>query len=187
MSFWKSDIGKLSGAPEDSFSASFQGLIPNNTMACAKIDDMCNKEYDGEGYIQINWKLVEGEYKDRVIFQKIRVFSNDAKKRHRALNMLLLIYHLFEVTPVDDSAPTDAFLKFFIGKFCGIKVQETEPNPDGKQYNYVSEVHSAVGFESKSGEKLVVAERILCSSTVESAFSRNSALVHDDLNDTIPF
>lgn len=180
MSFWSSELGQLSGNAADAFTKTFKS-IPNDTMATAKIESMGYKEYNGDKYIQIDWQLMGGDFAGQHVFHKLYVFDKDSKRKHRFLNMLVLLYKLFDMQPESDMAPTDAELSKFKSKHAGIKIQETEPNEHGKVYNWVSEVYPAPGFKPETGKSI---ER---RTGVESAFSRNPSKPIDALESDIPF
>ncbi len=137
--FWESNLGEVTGSAADAFAKSFTH-IPDKTMALAKIEYFMNAEYQGNKYISIDWVLTDGDFKGSKVNQKLKVFgdpnSKDSDKtRHRALNMLKLIYQLYNVKPKHAGDPTDQDLMIFIGKVAGIQIRETEPNAEGRQYN----------------------------------------------------
>ncbi len=192
--FWKSDLGEVSGKPEDAFAKSFT-IVPDGTMALAKIETFMNDEnQDGFKCLIINWLLSDGDFKGSKVTQKIKVFGGEpqydkdpAKTRHRALNMLKLLYQQFGLKPETAEPPADKELMAFHGKIAGIKIRETEPNAEGRSFNWVAEVHKASGFKSETGVKLTVTHT---PSGVDSAFSRNTGASDpgiDRLTDDIPF
>ncbi|AAW67542.1 hypothetical protein [Listonella phage phiHSIC] len=65
--------------------------IPNNTKVLFAADTAEWAEYEGDQYINIKWDILDGEYKGRKIFQKVRVKDSDPKKRDKALRMLVAI------------------------------------------------------------------------------------------------
>jgi len=65
--------------------------IPNNTQLKVLIDEAKWAEYDGENYISLRWMVIDGEYKNRKIFQKVRVLDNDTTKADKAKTMLAAI------------------------------------------------------------------------------------------------
>lgn len=193
MSFWESELGEVTGNADDAFAKSISH-IPNNTMALAKITAFLNKEYQKFKYLEIEWTLTDGDFKGQKVNQKIKVVDADprdkdpAKTRHRALNMLKLIYQLFNTKPKHTNIPSDEDLAVFVGKIAGIQIRETEPNDDGKQYNWVSEVHAAQGFKSVTGIPIApttVVTRQNKTDNYDSAFRRNE--VGQELEDDIPF
>ena len=66
--------------------------IPAGTQLIAAIKDAMidNTESDGD-FIKLQWGVLDGEYKNRVVFQKIHVFSDDSKKAEKAKRMLAAI------------------------------------------------------------------------------------------------
>lgn len=194
MSFWDSDVGEVTGKPEDAFAKQFT-QIPDGTMALAKIDTFINAEYQGFKYLLIEWLLTDGDFKGQKVQQKLKVFGGEAydkdpaKTKHRALNMFKLIYQTFNMKPKHANDPTDQDLASFLSKVAGIKIRETEPNEKGKQYNWVAEVHPSQGFKCETGVKLVVTHTNVMPDRepIDSAFSRQSSLPATDDLDDIPF
>ena len=80
MSFWHSELGQLSGKPEDSYAKTFKS-IPDGTSAIAKIISFTNKEYNGNPYLQIECSITSEDFTGRRIFQKLHVFDAEPKKR----------------------------------------------------------------------------------------------------------
>jgi len=185
MSFWTSEVGELLGTPDAAFAKSFSNIIPDNTMALAKIHSFENKEYNANSYLQIDWVIIDGDFTGKHVFHKLKVFDAKPETRHRMLNMLMLLYKMFNIKPKSNEPPTDQELAQFNGKEAGIRVQETEPNDKGKQYNWVSEVHDARGFQCKTGKSTVVTHS---RAGLESAFSRNPINNETSLDlDDVPF
>lgn len=190
--FWVSDLGEITGKAEDAFAKSFT-IIPDGTMALAKIESFVNDENkDGFKCLVVNWVLTDGDFKGAKVTQKIKVFGGEpqydkdpAKTRHRALNMLKLLYQQFSLKPETSGAPTDKELLTFNGKIAGIKVRETEPNAEGRSFNWVAEVHKAAGFKSETGVKLEVTH-----TPTDSALNRNKGYSDPGIGglaDDIPF
>lgn len=194
MSFWESELGEITGSADDAFAMQITH-IPDNTMALARIDAFTNKMIEEFQFLQIDWVLTDGDFKGQKVQQKLKVYGggkfdrDPAKTKHRALNMFKLLYQLFNLKPKHPNPPTDQDLAVFVGKIAGIKIRETEPNEQGKQYNWVSEVHSSQGFKCETGVSLpkTVIEPIVANeySPPQSALSRHqhaqAALVEDDL------
>lgn len=68
--------------------------IPAKTQLLAFIDEIKWDEYDGESYISARWSVIKPEeYKNRKIFQKLKVNQEDSKKREKAVRMLMAIDH----------------------------------------------------------------------------------------------
>jgi len=163
MSFWESELGEVTGSAGDAFARVFR-QIPDGTMAIARIDSFSNQEYKDSGFkfLEISWVLIDGDFKGQKVQQKIKVYGGDsydkdpAKTKHRALNMLKLIYQLFKIKPAHNAAPTDKDLSVFVGKTAGIKIRETEPNEKGRQYNWISEVHDSKDFKCETGISVAI-------------------------------
>ncbi len=191
MSFWESDLGTITGTATDAFAKTFT-QIPDGTMALARIDSFINAEYQGNKYLKIDWVLTDGDFKGAKVEQKLKVYGDPrdkdpAKTRHRALNMLKLIYQLYNTKPKHAGEPTDQDLAVFLGKAAGIKIRETEPNEHGRQYNWVAEIHDIKGFKCETGVSVVVTH-VNNSTFVESAFSRQAKLPIDaSLEEDVPF
>lgn len=190
MSFWESELGDVTGKAEDAFAKQFS-QIPDGTKALAKVESFTNQSHKESGfkYLNIEWVLQDGDFKGQKVQQKLKVFGGDqydkdpAKTRHRALNMLKLLYELFNIKPKHSNPPSDQDLAFFVGKIAGIKIRETAPNDKGKQYNWVAEVHPSQGFKCETGEGLpVIAHTVI---STHSSYQPASSAVHD-LND-VPF
>ncbi len=202
MGFWDSELGEVTGKAEDAFAKDMFKTIPDGTMALARIESFNNQSHKESNfnYLEISWVLTAGDFKGRKVSQKLKVFGGDsydrdpAKTKHRALNMLKLLYQLFNVKPTHAGAPTNEDLAVFVNKTAGLKIRETEPNEKGNQYNWIAEVHQAAGFKCETGISIVVTHKApnQDESTVNSldnAFSRqrDRAQSNDYLSDDIPF
>lgn len=68
--------------------------IPSNTNVTAYCEEAKWDNYADEDYISLKWKvLAPNEYKNRIIFQKLKVMNEDQTKAKKAQNMLLAIDH----------------------------------------------------------------------------------------------
>lgn len=94
MSFFKMSDGT---APKSDGTAEMGGgnlpPIPEGTQVKAMATEA--KWDDGgeftDRHIKIRWDVIDGEYKKRVIFHKVRVSDKDANKRDKAIRMLAAI------------------------------------------------------------------------------------------------
>lgn len=201
MSFWESELGEVTGNASDAFAKSIT-QVPDGTMALAKIESFINDEYQGLKFLVVNWVLTDGDFRGAKVSQKLKVIDPDprdkdpAKTRHRGLNMMKLMYQLFNLKPKHANIPIDQDLAVFAGKTAGIKIRETEPNDQGRQYNWVAEIHDVKGFKSETGMGLPQAAFTSVTSAsyshqkepIDSAFSRNAnAPAVDSLDDDVPF
>jgi hypothetical protein len=95
--------------------------------------------------------------------------------------MLMRMYKLCAHKPTHSDAPTDNDLAPMKGKILGIKINEWQNN--GKEGNYVGEVHALEGFVPAVGEKLVVSS----GPTDGLGGYAASRVVSNDLLDNIAF
>ena len=147
--FWlKSDglqaMGKII-EPKDGFEP-----IPDNTLVNATIDKFLNKVNKFEEHIlTITWKIIDGEFNNRRVFQDIKVFNTDADRpyiRDSALEMLKYLYRIFNLNE-PSHAPTDEELSAFWDKEAQIKIKQYKAKSSGNISNYVAYV-TAPGAET---------------------------------------
>ena len=116
--------------------------IPKNTQLKACIVEAKWDDHEGDYYISLTWEVLDGEYKNRKVFQKIRCEDAEPKKRAKAIKML---------AGIDTNAgcklralgkkPTDAALvSCLCGKPMLITVQVWEMQDRGMKGNWVSRV-----------------------------------------------
>ena len=182
MTFWESELGDVTGKSEDAFARQFS-QIPDGTKALAKIESFTNQTHKDSGfqYLNIEWVLTDGDFRGQKVQHKLKVYGGDqydkdsSKTRHRALNMLKLLYQLFNIKPKHTNPPTDQDLAMFVGKVAGIKIRETGMNDKGKVYNWVAEVHPSTGFKSETGAGLPILAHASVSSRSSMGVFDNSA------------
>lgn len=186
MTWWQSSTGsELSGSDEDSFASGF-GVIPNNTTARAVLKKIEIEDYNGESFIQCQWKIIEGPFKDQVTRQKIHVYDTKPQKADRARNMLVRLYKI-AATALPTTAPTDKDLSMLQGKIVGIRVLEYWTD-EGKNGNWVSEIHAPTAdFVCKVGEKLPSPPQKLSVKQASDAFFNPSQSAAPMIDDEIPF
>jgi hypothetical protein len=154
MSFWKSKTGGVIDGSVEHSHAVFFPIIPDGTTATASIKQVELKNFNGESFYQVTYKLIDGDFKGREVRQKIKCFNPDDKKRDRAVNMLMRLFNICGLTPTHLEAPKpDDFIPM-AGKIVGIKIQEWAD--DGKEGNYVSEIYAPdTKFVVATGVKMV--------------------------------
>lgn len=93
MSFWNLNDTAAKIDTSGSFESNVQmEPIPNKTQVKAACDEAKWDEYGGDSYISLRWTvLAPAEYKNRKIFQKVRVMDSDSKKSDKAKRMLAAI------------------------------------------------------------------------------------------------
>lgn len=135
--------GKIEGdLPKDgSFSGPSFEIIPAGTQCLAFVEDALI-EHGNEGqFIQLRWRILKPEaIANRVIFQKVRIWDQDGKKRNRALMMLAAIdQNAGGIISGQADDPTDALLaRALPNKPMLIKLDVWEI--DGKSGNWICAV-----------------------------------------------
>lgn len=65
--------------------------IPDGTKAKAAIDEAKWDSYNEETYISLRWAILEGEFKGRKVYQKVRISDASPQKAENAMAMLVAI------------------------------------------------------------------------------------------------
>lgn len=148
MSFF--DFGtEQTGNFEQSTGGDF-APIPKNTVVKVIAENVKWSQFDPDPeYIEIQWSVVDGEYKNRKIFQKLKTQDADPQKAKKAMLMLGAINHnakgnLHALV----SKPTDAELcsaLTFKPMFLKLGVWEMDVNSEKKSGNWVVAVSATQG------------------------------------------
>lgn len=91
MGFWNLSDGK---AVESKYEFELGGgfeVIPDGSRVLAAVEECKDDQWEGERFFNLKWRILEGEYKNRIIFQKLKVFSSKEKQRDNAITMLAAI------------------------------------------------------------------------------------------------
>lgn len=99
MSFWSTSDGKALDTTGEFDSNPDLEVIPKGTCVAVmptefKIEPNEGQYADqanGHQFVKVRWDVYEGEYKGRVVFQKIYLWATEAKKRDKAIRMLVAI------------------------------------------------------------------------------------------------
>jgi len=94
MGFWTTSDDQNATDTGKSFEVGGGNMepIPASTQLRAMIDDAKWDERNDEEYINLRWTVLEPEaYKNRKVFQKVRVLDSDEKKADKAKRMLAAI------------------------------------------------------------------------------------------------
>ena len=94
MSFWQKSTGETLNsqtAKTEYQSGTDLAPIPKGTLLKAMPTEAKWSEYEGQRFINIRWDVIDGEYKKRIVFQKLHVCDSDSAKRDRAIDMLAAI------------------------------------------------------------------------------------------------
>lgn len=134
MTFFSIDGKEVTGNI-DEFGGGFDPM-PHGTQARALIKKIELDEYNGDEFYKVHWKLMEGTFKNRVIFQKIHCFSPVETKRKRAISMLARLFNLCDVAR-PDVKPENSDLREIQDKILGIKIGLFVNEETQKEYNYI--------------------------------------------------
>lgn len=153
------DGKKVDGSAEQS-NVQANDFIPGGTRAIANIEEFKWNEFQGKRTIRIRWKLIDGDFKGRVTFQKIDLEplkdgKPDEKKAFRQANVLKRLFMLTGAT-IPDNEPTDADFAQMVGSMAGIAIEVwASIGRDGQPAsgNWISEIHPTQGFECVTGNK----------------------------------
>lgn len=115
--------------------------IPAKTEVLAMPCEVKWDTYEGEAYISVQWNILQpSEYKNRRIFQKLKIMQSDDKKREKAMRMLAAIdYNAKGGLVASGKKPEDAMLqKALLNKPMVLLLQVWDM--DGKKGNWISAV-----------------------------------------------
>lgn len=91
MGFWNLSDGKaVESKSEFELGGGFE-VIPDGSRVLASVEECKDDQWEGERFFNLKWRILEGEYKNRIIFQKLKVFSSKEKQRDNAITMLAAI------------------------------------------------------------------------------------------------
>lgn len=92
MSFFQLSTGETAKSTGVMEMSGNMEPIPNNTNVLASIIEAKIETYNEESSIKLSWTvLAPNEYKNRRIFQKVRVYDADPSKRDKHIQMLASI------------------------------------------------------------------------------------------------
>ena len=152
MSFWTTSDNESAATTGTSFETGGGQMepIPSNTRLKAMAEDAkWDEDFQGNQIISVRWSvLAPDSYKNRKIFQKIRVMDPDTKKSDKAKRMLAAIdANCGGQLAKKEDVPTDMDLQSaLLNKPVMIEVQVWEMEGDDGQTrsgNWVSRVAPA--------------------------------------------
>lgn len=163
MSFWNFGDEPVTGNFET--GGGNMEPIPAKTQVLAAPDEAKWDDYEGDEYISLRWSVMAPkEYKNRKIFQKIRVNDGDQKKADKAKRMLAAIDAnaggklLKSGQKPDDKALTMSLVNKPMVLMLQIWKLETETGEE-KSGNWISAVSPRQGAPNPEAEPApVVAE-----------------------------
>lgn len=146
MSFFKKSSGEMAKGDKAEFGGNLKP-IPDNTIAMSMIEEALWKEYEGQRYINLKWKIIDGEYKSRVSFQKLKVYDAKETTADNAKDALYRLFLLCNATP-PDSEPTDIeLMKALCNKPLAPRYRVWEI--DGKSGNWIDAIYKSVAEAAK--------------------------------------
>lgn len=154
MSFFNTSDGKVIESDGEFDSGGDITPIPAKTRLKALIDDVSWSEDEGERYINIRWSVLEPEeYKNRKVFQKVKVLNDDSKKADKAKRMLAAIDKNAGGNLVKlERVPTEEDLQInLLNKMMLIQVMLWKTD-DGKYGNWINAVSSGNVQQSTNDE-----------------------------------
>lgn len=151
MSFWNTSEGKKAESQKNFESQIDLEPIPAKEVLRAMITEAKwdSPKNSDETYINIRWDVLEGPYKKRVVFQKIRPYDSDVNKADKAKRMLAAIdANAGGKLATKDTQPTSMDLAMALcNKPMFIRVMIWDM--DGKKGNWVSAVYDQKPEENK--------------------------------------
>jgi len=158
MSFWQTSDNQSAAQTGGEFETGGGDMtpIPSNTRLKAMIDDAKWDEYDGDRFVSLRWTVLAPEtYKNRKIFQKVRVYDQKTEKADKHKRMLAAIdANAGGNLANQDKEPSDMDLQSaLVSKPMLIEVQvwkiDANQSSDGQERsgNWVSKVSPASGGE----------------------------------------
>ncbi len=153
MSFWNTSDNENLTKSDGSFESGGGDVppIPKNTGLLAAIEEAKWDDYENDEYISLKWRVLKGEYQNRVLFQKLYV-SGDSKakdsmaKADKAKRMLAAIdANAGGKLLTMQGKPEDVdLMSSLVGKMMAIKVQvwsfKDETSGETKTGNWISAV-----------------------------------------------
>lgn len=149
MSFFKLSTGQTAQS-DGNFDAGGGNLdpIPEGSKLRMIITEAKWAEYQGDKYISLRHDVADGEFKKRVIFQKIRVLDSDPKKSDKAKMMLAAIDSNCggKLAQLDDEPSDIELMKALCNKpiLCRVGIWEMDVQGVTKSGNYIQAVESSV-------------------------------------------
>lgn len=154
MSFWKTTAGtpvQTTGAME--MGGGDIAPIPAGTKVKAIVTEVkwdVSSDRDvqnnlGNRFINVRWDVIDGEYKKRVIFQKIRVEAQDGEKRDKNMQMLAAIdFNAGGKLMASGEEPTDmSMTKALCNVPMILQLQVWELEDKSRSGNWVQAVYNA--------------------------------------------
>ena len=181
MDFWKTTDGEL----EDSGDFEIGGGEPLPEMtANAMITEAGWHSFENEPeHISLTWTVLEpAEYKNRKVFQKIHVNSDDDKKRNKAIRMINAIDKNAGGVLPRDEYPEDEHLAALKRAMMPISIKVWEI--EGKKVNWVAAVSSGKKASSAAPASTSVSHTSTQAATQRRGRPASASKINED---DVPF
>ena len=89
--FWNTSDNKAVESTGTFNSNTAMEPIPNGSKLRACIEEAKWDDYEGESFIKLTWTVLDGEYKNRKVFHKVKVKDMDSGRKDKAIRMLAAI------------------------------------------------------------------------------------------------
>ena len=154
MSFWQQSNGETVEA-SDKFETAGGEPIPEKTVVPSIASEAKWDSYEGERYVNVKFDVVDGQYKGRVVFLKLK-FEGTDKQRDRALNLLATMDTITNAGLMKlQNEPSDMELFKICNKPMDIRVMIWKNEDTGNKGNWVQAV-AALGALSGSAKQVPV-------------------------------
>jgi hypothetical protein len=143
MSFWTTSDNQNAAATTGQFEIGGGEPIPAKTSVLAAPDEAKWDSYGQAEYISIRWVVLQpAEYKNRKVFQKLRVTDPDSKKADKAKRMLAAIdANAGGLLAKANEIPDDASLtKALVNKPMVLKLEVWQSQDKSSSGNWVAAV-----------------------------------------------
>lgn len=167
--FWTTSDGDDASKSDGSFeSGGGFSLIPEDTRVLAVAEEAKNASWESDEYINIKWRVAKPEeYKNRIIFQKVKPWGEDPTKADKGKRMIAAIASnagggLFrEMEKKKEPRPSDISLMQLCSRPMVLKLgiwmrsKDLRGNPIPKEQqepggNFVKEVSPVKGSEASA-------------------------------------
>lgn len=190
--FWSLNDGTTAESSTSFDAGGDFELIPNNTALAAAIEEATWKEYEGDSYINLKWRVMRPEkYANRILFHKLKVFGMASDKdkaavADKAKRMLAAIDANCggKLAKLKDVPQDMDLMTALVGKPMGIKVQVWEIKEENKSGNWISAVSP---LKSQAPAQNQAPQRAPQPQQRPAPKAAPVSPAYDDLDDSIPF
>jgi len=157
MNFW-ADIETQTNEQQNNTAAKFD-VLPDGTTARAMLEGVELKTWEDNESFSLTWRIVDGDFAKRVVWQTLDIFNKDnAKRASRHKSLLAKMYEVTGIPRPAERPWTNDILKLQ-GKLIGLKIREfpriNERTGEMQNSNWIESIHADdASFVTKTGVKL---------------------------------